>query len=78
MTTREKHNGFLMIPGPTPVVPRILSALSEPTIAHTSPELATIVQRCQEGVRLVCGTEDAHVFYLPARERWRRRRQWSM
>jgi len=31
---------LLLIPGPTPVVPRILSALAEPTVSHVGPEMA--------------------------------------
>ena len=31
---------LLLIPGPSPVVPRVLEALARPTVAHTSPETA--------------------------------------
>ncbi len=35
-----KHEKLLMIPGPTPVVPRILEALARPTVSHVSGEMA--------------------------------------
>jgi alanine-glyoxylate transaminase / serine-glyoxylate transaminase / serine-pyruvate transaminase len=55
-------DSLLMIPGPTPVAPEILAALAEPTIAHTSAGLATIVGHCQVGIRSVAGAEAATVF----------------
>jgi aspartate aminotransferase-like enzyme len=58
----EGADNLLMIPGPTPVTPEILSALSEPTIAHTSPGLAKIITRCQAGIRSVAGGERSEIF----------------
>jgi alanine-glyoxylate transaminase/serine-glyoxylate transaminase/serine-pyruvate transaminase len=55
-------DSLLMIPGPSPVVPEILAAISEPTIAHTSAGLAAIIQRCRNGIRLVAGGDRAEVF----------------
>jgi len=38
---------LLLIPGPSPVVPRILEALARPTISHVSPQLAAeIAESC--------------------------------
>ena len=55
-------DSLLMIPGPTPVAPEILDALSAPTIAHTSSGLAEIIQRCRSGIGTVAGSEEAEVF----------------
>jgi alanine-glyoxylate transaminase / serine-glyoxylate transaminase / serine-pyruvate transaminase len=55
-------DSLLMIPGPTPVITDILAALSQPTIAHTSAGLATIIQRCRTGIGRVAGGEQAEVF----------------
>jgi len=38
---------LLMIPGPSPVHPRILNSLSQPTISHVSPEM---VEELREGL----------------------------
>ena len=38
--TKDK---LLLIPGPSPVVPRILEALSKPTVSHVSPEMVVDV-----------------------------------
>jgi alanine-glyoxylate transaminase / serine-glyoxylate transaminase / serine-pyruvate transaminase len=55
-------DSLLMIPGPSPVIADILAALSQPTIAHTSAGLATIIERCRAGIRRVAGSEQAEVF----------------
>jgi alanine-glyoxylate transaminase / serine-glyoxylate transaminase / serine-pyruvate transaminase len=58
----EGADSLLMIPGPSPVAPEILAALAEPTIAHTSAGLATIIGRCQSGIRSVAGADGATIF----------------
>lgn len=58
----EGVDSLLMIPGPTTVIPEVLSALAEPTIAHTSVGMASIILRCQSGIRSVVGTKEADVF----------------
>ena len=55
-------DNLLLIPGPTPVLPEILQALGEPTVAHTSAGLAAIIERCRQGIRSVAGSETAEVF----------------
>jgi aspartate aminotransferase-like enzyme len=55
-------DNLLMIPGPTPVADEIRAALAAPTIAHTSPGLADVIRRCQEGIRFVAGGPSADVF----------------
>jgi alanine-glyoxylate transaminase / serine-glyoxylate transaminase / serine-pyruvate transaminase len=43
-----------LIPGPTPVHPRILAALARPTHSHLAPEVVAATRRCVEGLRSVC------------------------
>ena len=62
-------DSLLMIPGPTPVAPEVLSALSAPTIAHTSAGLAEIIQRCRTGIAQVAGSEEAEIGRASCRER---------
>ena len=39
---------LLLIPGPSPVLPRILDALSRPTVSHVSPEMANdLLESCR-------------------------------
>jgi alanine-glyoxylate transaminase / serine-glyoxylate transaminase / serine-pyruvate transaminase len=53
---------LLMIPGPTPVDPRIRDAIARPTISHTSAALAEIIRRSQAGLRTVAGGTSARAF----------------
>ncbi|MGH2443131.1 MAG: pyridoxal-phosphate-dependent aminotransferase family protein [Chloroflexota bacterium] len=55
---------LLMIPGPTPVHRDILAAMSEPTISHTSEDLAGIIEECQDGIRACAGTSSGQAFIL--------------
>ena len=58
--TQEK---LLLIPGPSPVVPRILEALARPTISHVSQQLAAeIVESCANLKRTVfCRNGEAFI-----------------
>jgi alanine-glyoxylate transaminase/serine-glyoxylate transaminase/serine-pyruvate transaminase len=62
MLIADETDKLLMIPGPTPVLGDILEALSEPTVSHTSAYLADIIHACQDGIRMLAGTESASVF----------------
>ena len=45
---------LLLIPGPSPVVPRILDALALPTVSHVSPEMAhDLGEACENLKRIV-------------------------
>ncbi len=45
---------LLLIPGPSPVVPRILNALALPTVSHVSPEMARdLLEACENLKRIV-------------------------
>jgi aspartate aminotransferase-like enzyme len=62
MLISDETDKLLMIPGPTPVLGDILAALGEPTVSHTSAFLADIIRACQEGIRMLVGSENASVF----------------
>lgn len=51
MLLTDALDTLLMIPGPTPVTRTILDALGSPTMSHTSPAVAAIVQRCLTGIK---------------------------
>ena len=42
---------LLLIPGPSPVHPRILDALAEPTVSHVSPEMAADLSEALENLK---------------------------
>jgi aspartate aminotransferase-like enzyme len=42
---------LLLIPGPSPVHPRILDALAEPTVSHVSPEMAADLSAALENLK---------------------------
>ncbi|MDP2914733.1 MAG: alanine--glyoxylate aminotransferase family protein [Candidatus Aminicenantes bacterium] len=42
---------LLLIPGPSPVHPRILDALAEPTVSHVSPEMAVDLSAALENLK---------------------------
>ncbi|MDH4197413.1 MAG: alanine--glyoxylate aminotransferase family protein [Candidatus Aminicenantes bacterium] len=48
--TREK---LLLIPGPSPVVPRILDALAAPTVSHVGPEMVRDLRDACEDLKKV-------------------------
>ena len=51
---------YLLAPGPTPVPPEVLSAMSEPIIHHRSPEFAEIMKEVLEGLKWLFQTLDIH------------------
>ncbi|MDQ0285189.1 aspartate aminotransferase-like enzyme [Desulfofundulus luciae] len=58
---REKQ--YLMIPGPTPVPPPVVAAMSRPMIGHRSEDFAALHRRIQEKIRQVFQTSQ-EVFIL--------------
>ncbi len=50
---------LLLGPGPSPVPPRVLKALSTPTIGHLDPEFLQIMKEVQELLRFVFQTKNA-------------------
>jgi aspartate aminotransferase-like enzyme len=49
---------YLLAPGPTPVPPEALSAMSEPIIHHRSPEFAEIMKDVLEGLKWLFQTKN--------------------
>lgn len=62
MLVEDEMDKFLMIPGPTPVHRKILTALGQPTISHTSGPLATMITPCLEGLRSLAGADGGQAF----------------
>ena len=48
---------FLLAPGPTPVPPEVLAAMSLPVIHHRTPQFGAVLAEVQEGLRELFGTE---------------------
>jgi alanine-glyoxylate transaminase/serine-glyoxylate transaminase/serine-pyruvate transaminase len=55
---------LLLIPGPSPVVPRILDALAEPTVSHVSPEMAADLGAARENLKRIVFSETAEAFII--------------
>ncbi|HSM06284.1 MAG TPA: alanine--glyoxylate aminotransferase family protein [Longimicrobiales bacterium] len=53
---------LLLGPGPSPVDPRILEALSRPTVGHLDPQFLSVMDEVNAGLRTVFGTENALTF----------------
>jgi alanine-glyoxylate transaminase/serine-glyoxylate transaminase/serine-pyruvate transaminase len=55
---------LLLIPGPSPVAPRILEALARPTISHVSAALVSETRRTLDHLKRIVFTRDGHPFIL--------------
>jgi alanine-glyoxylate transaminase / serine-glyoxylate transaminase / serine-pyruvate transaminase len=53
---------LLLGPGPSPVSPRILEALSRPTLGHLDPQFLAVLDDVSEGLRRLFGTENPTTF----------------
>ncbi|MBA7654541.1 hypothetical protein ES703_62421 [subsurface metagenome] len=49
---------YLLIPGPTPIPPRVSRAMQKPMIGHRSPEYGEILKRVVENLKYVFQTEN--------------------
>src|SRR5918911_5663566 len=47
----------LLTPGPTPVPPEVLAAISQPVVHHRSPDFRPVYERCLARLRDVFKTE---------------------
>jgi serine---pyruvate transaminase len=57
---------YLLTPGPTPVPPEVLAALSAQVLHHRGPDFRAIYVRCLERLRTVCRTDrDVLLFTTP-------------
>ena len=55
---------LVMIPGPTPVVPRILEAIGRPTCSHVSPAFIETYRNCLADLKRIAFAESAHPFVV--------------
>lgn len=55
---------LLLIPGPSPVVPRILSVLAEPTVSHVSPDLAADMTTALDNLKKIVFSESGEPFII--------------
>ncbi|MHB8800708.1 MAG: pyridoxal-phosphate-dependent aminotransferase family protein [Thermoanaerobaculia bacterium] len=53
-----------MIPGPTPVHPRVLDALARPTTSHVAPSFVAAYREALAGFRALCRSEKAQPFVV--------------
>lgn len=55
---------LVMIPGPTPVVPRILEAIGRPTMSHVAPGFVETYRGCLADLKRIGFTESAQPFVV--------------
>lgn len=58
MHVRELPDRLLLGPGPSPVSPRVLQALAQPTIGHLDPLFLALMDEVRERLRTVFGTRN--------------------
>ncbi len=61
---RRAGRHFLMIPGPSPVPDRILSAMAKPVLDHRGPEFQKLGHRVLDGIKTIFKTK-GHVIIYP-------------
>jgi aspartate aminotransferase-like enzyme len=49
---------YLLAPGPTPVPPEVLTAMSQPVIHHRTPQFAAVLAKVQVGLKELFGTAE--------------------
>jgi alanine-glyoxylate transaminase/serine-glyoxylate transaminase/serine-pyruvate transaminase len=54
---------FLHIPGPSPVPPRVLRAISYQTIDHRGPEFGAFGLKVLDGIKKIFKTEQPVIIY---------------
>ncbi len=55
---------LLLIPGPSPVLPRILEALAQPTVSHVSPEMVHELRESCENLKKIVFCEEGEPFIV--------------
>jgi len=55
---------LLLIPGPTPVHPRILNALSQPTVSHVSPTLVAELKEALSNLKKIVFCQRGEPFII--------------
>src|ERR1700742_1240871 len=56
MIVGELPHRLLLGPGPSPVAPRVLAALAQPTLGHLDPLFLALMDEVREHLRLLFGT----------------------
>jgi len=60
---KKKMKNYLLTPGPTPIPPKILKALSQPIIHHRTPQFQEVLREVTEGLKYVFQTKnDVFIF----------------
>ena len=62
MKLEDLEPRLLLGPGPSPVAPRVLEALSRPTLGHLDPQFLSVMDEVNEGLRTVFGTRNEMTF----------------
>jgi alanine-glyoxylate transaminase/serine-glyoxylate transaminase/serine-pyruvate transaminase len=55
---------LLLIPGPSPVVPRVLDALARPTVSHVGPDMVRDLKEACENLKRIVFCEDGEPFIV--------------
>jgi alanine-glyoxylate transaminase/serine-glyoxylate transaminase/serine-pyruvate transaminase len=55
---------LLLIPGPSPVVPRILEALAKPTVSHVGPDMVRDLKEACENLKKIVFCENGEPFIV--------------
>ncbi len=55
---------LLLIPGPSPVLPRILEALARPTVSHVSPDMVRELKASCENLKKIVFCEEGESFII--------------
>jgi aspartate aminotransferase-like enzyme len=58
MTNATEGGALIMLPGPVPVAPQVLRAMSKPMINHRGPEFRKLLDESREKLRSVFNTEN--------------------
>lgn len=59
MSVSQLPQRLLLGPGPSPVPPRVLQAMAQPTLGHLDPDFLRLMDDVREGLRHVFKTENA-------------------
>jgi len=55
---------LLLIPGPSPVHPRIIHSLAQPTVSHVGPEMVEEMQKAQDNLKKIVFCEKGEPFII--------------